>query len=245
MKIGKSFEREIYGRPNLTRSCFSFGVPSRNPGLGIWSTLALLFANGKPIGGLNTFHQEHLITTRAVAGEIFTFDLEAVPHGLFGTPTNRPRVNLAALILPDKVLRSLLEDLAATHDTAKYLASIGREEIARRLIDAMDRAFAGIVLPRADTGSYLARIAATSKSRSLEDFYANAESLDSIWEEWQFTTPPAPLDNAGRRSLEKPSSRARRTSGTRYWSTYWRSRSNRCRSMKTGESVYRLRPSRS
>jgi alpha-mannosidase len=44
---------------------------------------ALLFANGKPIGGLNTFHQEHLLTGCAVAGETFTFDLEAVPHGLF------------------------------------------------------------------------------------------------------------------------------------------------------------------
>ncbi|MBV8176442.1 MAG: alpha-mannosidase, partial [Verrucomicrobia bacterium] len=30
---------------------------------------ALLFANRKPIGGLNTFHQEHLIAERAIAGE--------------------------------------------------------------------------------------------------------------------------------------------------------------------------------
>ena len=163
---------------------------------------ALLFANGKPIGGLNTFHQEHLLTGCAVAGETFTLDLEAVPHGLFGTPAGQPRLNLAALVLPDEALRSLLEDLAATFDAAKYLASTGREEITRRLTDALDRAFAGIILPRGDTRSYLARIAATSKSRSLEDFYANAESLDSIWEEWQFTTPPAPLDDASRRSLE-------------------------------------------
>jgi alpha-mannosidase len=163
---------------------------------------ALLFANGKPIGGLNTFHQEHLLTARAGGGESFTFDLEAVPHGLFGTPIGQPRVNLAALVLPDLPLRSLLEDLAATHDAAKYLASTGREEITGRLIDALDRAFAMIVLPRGDTRSYLARIATGSKSRSLEDFYANAESLDSIWEEWQFTTPPAPLGDAGRRSLE-------------------------------------------
>jgi alpha-mannosidase len=163
---------------------------------------ALLIANGKPIGGLNPFHQEHLLTARAVAGETFRFDLEAVPHGLFGTPIGQPRVNLAALVLPDEALRSLLEDLAATHDAAKYLASTGREEITRRLIDALDRAFSGIILPRGDTRSYLARIAATSKSRSLEGFYANAESLDSIWEEWQFTTLPAPLDDASRRSLE-------------------------------------------
>jgi alpha-mannosidase len=163
---------------------------------------ALLSANGRPIGGLNTFHQEHPLTVRAVAGERFTFDLEAVPHGLFGTPVDQPRVKLAALVLPDVALRSLLEDLAATHDAAKYLASTGREEITLRLLDAMDRAFAGMILPRGDSRSYLARIAATSRRRSLEDFYANAESLDSIWEEWQFTTPPAPLDDASRRSLE-------------------------------------------
>jgi len=163
---------------------------------------ALLSANQRPIGGLNTFHQEHLIAERAIAGETFTFDLEAVPHGLFGTPISRPRVNLAALVWPDQTLRSLFEDLSATHDAAQYLASIGREEITRRLIDALDRAFAGIILPRGSTSSYLARIAATSKSRSLGSFYGNAESLDSIWEEWQFTTPPAPLDNASRRSLQ-------------------------------------------
>jgi alpha-mannosidase len=163
---------------------------------------ALLFANRKPIGGLNTFHQEHLIAERAIAGETFTFDLEAVPHGLFGTPVDRPRVNLAALVWPDQVLRSLLEDLSAAHEAAHYLASTGREEITRRLADALDRALAGIILPRGNTPSYLARIAATSKSRSLESFYANAESLDSIWEEWQFTAPPAPLDDASRRSLE-------------------------------------------
>jgi len=163
---------------------------------------ALLFANGKPIGGLNTFHQEHLLTVCAGADQTFTFDLEAVPHGLFGTPAGQPRVNLAALVLPDEALRSLLEDLASTHDAAEYLASVGREEIARRLIDALDRAFARIILPRGDTRAYLARIAATSKSRSLEDFYANAESLDSIWEEWHFMTPPAPLDDASRRNLE-------------------------------------------
>jgi alpha-mannosidase len=163
---------------------------------------ALLSANGRPIGGLNAFHQEHPLTVRAVAGETFTLDLEAVPHGLFGTPVDQPRVNVAALVLPDVTLRSLLEDLAATHDAAKYLASTGREEITLRLLDAMDRAFAGMILPRGDSRSYLARIAATSSRRSLEDFYANAESLDSIWEEWQFTTPPAPLDDASRRSLE-------------------------------------------
>ena len=44
---------------------------------------ALLSANGRPIGGLNAFHQEHPLTLRAVAGETFTLDLEAVPHGLF------------------------------------------------------------------------------------------------------------------------------------------------------------------
>jgi len=35
-------------------------------------------------------------------------------------------LNLAALVLPDEALRSLLEDLAATYDAAKYLASTGR-----------------------------------------------------------------------------------------------------------------------
>src|SRR5260370_9111182 len=74
---------------------------------------ALLFANGKPIGGLNTFHPRHLLTVCAVARETFTFDLEAVPPGLFGTPAGQARLNLGALVLPVEVLRSLLEDLGA------------------------------------------------------------------------------------------------------------------------------------
>jgi alpha-mannosidase len=57
----------------------------------------------------------------------------------------------------------------------------------------MHRVFVKISLPRNDTERYLARVAATSQSRSAESFYGNEESLASLWERWEFPSKPSPL----------------------------------------------------
>jgi alpha-mannosidase len=162
---------------------------------------ALLSVNGHSIGGLNPFHREHQIIEKATGGEEILFEAEAVPHGLFGTPTPEPRFNLAALVVPDRDVQTLFEDLLAAHDAAKYLVSINREEIAEHLIEALHQAVATVNLERGNTDSYLARIAFVSQSRSPQDYYGNEESLASIWEEWKFTAPLAPLPDSARHQI--------------------------------------------
>jgi alpha-mannosidase len=154
---------------------------------------ALLFLNDQPLAGLNTFHEEHPVLIEAGGGETLRFSAQAVSHGLFGTPTSRPCVDLAAVVVPETDIRSLYDDLAAVLDAAHYHYLKGRYSLVELLADLMHRAFVKIPLPRNDTESYLARLAATSQSRSAENFYGNEESLASLWERWEFPSNPSPL----------------------------------------------------
>ena len=154
---------------------------------------ALLFLNDQPLAGLNTFHEEHPVLIEAGGGETLRFSAHAVSHGLFGTPTGRPCVHLAAVVVPETDIRSLYDDLAAALDAARYHYLKGRYSLVELLADLMHRAFVKIPLPRNDTQSYLARLAATSQSRSAESFYGNEESLASLWERWDFPSNPSPL----------------------------------------------------
>jgi alpha-mannosidase len=162
---------------------------------------ALLSVNGQPVGGLNPFHREHPIA--ASAGQQVTLETEVVPHGLFGTPTTEPRLDLVALVWPDDDVRSLLEDLVAIYDAAKYLHSSGRTELAQRLATDLHEALAGISLPRVNTEAYLARLASSSSSRSADDYYGNEESLASLWEDWRFVAAPATLSEEDRGRLRR------------------------------------------
>src|SRR6516225_5056273 len=132
---------------------------------------ALLFINERPVAGLNSFQDEHPVLATAKGGELLHFRAEVVPHGLFGTPTSQPHIELACVLVPDTDVRALHEDLAAALEAARYHKSSGRISIVERLIDALQHAFAGISLPRGDTEEYLARIAAISQSRARESFY--------------------------------------------------------------------------
>jgi alpha-mannosidase len=154
---------------------------------------ALLFLNDQPLAGLNTFHEEHPVLIEAGGGETLRFSAQVVSHGLFGTPTARPCVELAAVVVPETEVRSLYDDLAAILDTARYHYLKGRYSLVELLADLMHRAFVKISLPRNDTERYLARVAATSQSRSAENFYGNEESLASLWERWEFSSKPSPL----------------------------------------------------
>jgi alpha-mannosidase len=164
---------------------------------------ALLFVDDQAIAGLNSLQDEHPVLVKAQGEETLHFRAEVVPHGLFGTPTRRPQIELACLLVPDTDLRPLYEDLAAALEAARYHRSTGRGSIAEHLVGALQRALARILLPRDETPEYLARIAAVSQSRALENFYANQESLASLWENWEFRSPIGSLASEQRESLHE------------------------------------------
>jgi alpha-mannosidase len=154
---------------------------------------ALLYLNEQPLAGLNTFHDEHPVLIEARGGETLRFSAQVVSHGLFGTPEGRPRLDLAAVVVPETEVRSLYDDLAAVLETAHYHYLKGRYSLVELLAELMHRAFVKISLPRNDTEGYLARLASISQSRSAENFYGNEESLASLWERWEFPSNPSPL----------------------------------------------------
>jgi alpha-mannosidase len=164
---------------------------------------ALLFVGDQPAGGLNSFQDEHPVIAKARGEEALVFRTEVMPHGLFGTPTGRPQIELACILVPDTDVRPLYEDLAATLDAARHHLSTGRLSIAECLLVALQHAFAGMLLPRDDTKEYLARIAAISQSRALENFYGNQESLASLWENWEFRSPTDSLRPEQRARLQQ------------------------------------------
>jgi alpha-mannosidase len=153
---------------------------------------ALLFVNGLPVAGLNPFHDEHPVLSSATGEETLHFEAQAVSHGLFGTPTE-PRIEFAAVLIPESGVRSLYHDLAAALDGARYHYLAGRPAITESILAAIHRAFARISLPRSETEEYLARFATTSQNRSAENFYGNEESLASLWERWEFRSPTRSL----------------------------------------------------
>jgi alpha-mannosidase len=164
---------------------------------------ALLFINDEPVAGLNSLQMEHPVLSAAKGEEALRFRAEVVPHGLFGTPTKQPQIELACLLVPDSDVRPLYDDLAAALDSARCHHLAGRRSIAECLIDAVQHAFTGITLPRGDTGEYLARIAAISQGRASESFYGNQESLASLWEDWVFHSPIGSLTPDHRERLRK------------------------------------------
>ena len=164
---------------------------------------ALLFVNGSPVGGLNSFHDEHPVLSSAIGGETLHFGAEAVSHGLFGTPTAEPRIELAAVLIPECDVRLLYYDFAAALDAAHYHYFAGRSAITESVLQAVHRAFIRISLPRSETEEYLARIVTTSQNRSAENFYGNEESLASLWERWKFRSPASTLTNEQLRQLRE------------------------------------------
>jgi alpha-mannosidase len=185
---------------------FAFSIPDEWAGFPVYGRFqlgggALLFANDRPIGGLNPLHQEYPLLLSANGGEKLQLQAEVVPHGLFGAPVPEPRFDLACILIPEAAVRALHEDLAAALDAAHYHAATGREAIAERLIDAIHQSFKSIMLPRGDTEEYLARIAAAAENRPANDFYGNQERLGSLWERWRFRHPSGQLSAEERSRL--------------------------------------------
>ena len=148
----------------------------------------LLSCGGRPLGGLNPYHREHLLLARAQGGEHLALEVEAVPRGLFGAPVARPRLEEAFLLLPDLDVRALLTDLAMALEAA---AQVG-EELGTLLLDAIARACAELRLPRSLVEGYLARLVQTP---------VGAAMAGELWEEWQLAAAPLALPEKAREQL--------------------------------------------
>jgi alpha-mannosidase len=196
----------VLGAPIEIR--FSVSIPEHWAGFPIHGRFrlggeALLFVNDRAIGGLNPLHEEYPLLLRANGGERLEFRAQVVPHGLFGTPVDQPRFELACLLIPDDDVRALYQDLAAALDVAGYLARTGREMIAEDFVHAIHQTFKSTLLPRGDTEEYLSRVAAAADNRPAVDFYGNEERLGSLWERWKFRSPARSLTPQERLQLRE------------------------------------------
>ncbi len=135
---------------------------------------ALLIIGGEARGGLNPYHSEVWLETPAGTLEI---EIEAVPKGLFGTPTYAPRLERARLLLPDIQVRALMEDLSAVHEAATELCRLGHREIADLLADALSAVIDAVPLPRGDGAGYLTRAWQEPTLRA---------GFTERWDEWNF-----------------------------------------------------------
>ncbi len=161
----------------------------------------LLAVNGRPVGGLNRFHEEHPLVADAVASTTLVVEVEAVAHDLFGAPNPEPYLREARLLVPDFGVRRLHDDLSAALAAAVHLKGCGRAEVAERIGNVIQKALASLRLPRAPSDAYLARLAGATSNHSPGNIQ-DTESLAAIWEEWKFGAAPAQLSEEVRAALE-------------------------------------------
>lgn len=133
----------------------------------------LLLLDGRAVGGLNPYHREYPLP-HDFAGQI---EVEAVPYGPFGVPSEGPRLEVAQLVQPDQLVRALVADLEALLEAAAQVTP----DLAQQLLDISSQTLALLRLPRSPVQAYLARVYATS---------SNAR----VWENWQFEGEPLKLD---------------------------------------------------
>ena len=153
---------------------------------------ALASVNGARLGGVNPYHRELALPSTLVPGTPVTVRVEAVPHGLFGTPTPEPALREACWVWPDALVRALHEDLAAAVDAAEVLAD-ARPEVAELLARATADTVAELRLPRADTERFLARLTRVEEDRRVQA---------GVWEAWRFAGEASVLDEAARHRLQ-------------------------------------------
>jgi alpha-mannosidase len=89
-------------------------------------------------GGLNPVHHRFPVTSSASGGEPVEIHAEVVPKGIFGTNIPEPRLERAALVVPNTEVRALERDLAMIAEACDVL---DRHEVVPFLLDAVDEAF--------------------------------------------------------------------------------------------------------
>lgn len=176
---------------------FAATLPEAWARLPVWARFAVggeawLAVDGRLLGGLNPYHKEYPVLEGAQGAQRLTFELEAVPKGLFGSPNFAPRLEEARVLVPDLELRAFLEDLAAVLDAAAYLLKRGRSEVAALLTEALEASLKGLELPRTPSQGYLARLVQAPEAAQLQA---------SIWDEWRFEAEPLALPEGLRSGL--------------------------------------------
>ena len=87
--------------------------------------------------GLNPMHHRFHIADRAVGGQTITIEVEAVPKGIFGSHIPEPRLDRAALVVPQREARALERDLSTLMQVCEQLAD---HEVVPFLLDAAEAA---------------------------------------------------------------------------------------------------------
>ena len=89
-------------------------------------------------GGLNPMHHRFPVTTNAAGNETVEIHAEVVPKGIFGTNIAEPRLERAALVVPNLDVRALERDLTMIADACGVLH---QHEVVPFLLDAVEAAF--------------------------------------------------------------------------------------------------------
>ncbi|HET9661492.1 MAG TPA: alpha-mannosidase [Thermomicrobiales bacterium] len=89
-------------------------------------------------GGLNPVHHRFPVVDEAKGGEPVEIHAEVVPKGIFGANILEPRLERAALVVPNQDVRALERDLAMI---AEACAVLNQHEVVPFLLDAVEKTF--------------------------------------------------------------------------------------------------------
>jgi alpha-mannosidase len=92
-------------------------------------------------GGLNPFHLSFPVAQKARGGEPLRIEAEVVSKGLWGSQVAEPRLERAALVVPEGAVRALERDLALICEACEEL---GGHEAVPHLLDVLDAAFGSL-----------------------------------------------------------------------------------------------------
>ena len=90
-------------------------------------------------GGLDPFHRNFHVAGKARGGETLRIEAEVVPKSMFGSNVPQPRLVRAHLVVPEREVRGLAQDLAVLHEAC---AALDDHEAVPHLLDAFEAATA-------------------------------------------------------------------------------------------------------
>lgn len=92
-------------------------------------------------GGLNPYHTGFKVAEKARGGEAVSVEAEVVPRSIFGSRVAEPRVERAALVVPEMEVRALERDLTLISETCEQLDD---HDAVPHLLDVLEEAFASL-----------------------------------------------------------------------------------------------------
>lgn len=92
-------------------------------------------------GGLNPFHRSFPVAEAAAGGETIRIEAEVVSKGLWGSHVAEPRIERAALVVPEKGVRALVRDLRSILAVCEELDG---HDVVLPLLDILEYAFGSL-----------------------------------------------------------------------------------------------------